>query len=206
MTLLDEFAPKWQFREVHAIAVLATPERAYRAVETVTAGEICLFRALTWFRRLGRVGPESILNAPPDEPILDVAMRSGFLLLAASPPGHRTSPVVPPLPTRERGPGGEGELVVGTVVIAPPGTPPLRTARQFKDISEPGYAKAVMNFRIERAGLAMSVVTTETRVHATDPRTRRKFGIYWWTIRAGSGLIRRMWLRAIRRRAETTGS
>jgi hypothetical protein len=206
MTLLDEFAPKWQFREVHAIAVLATPDRAYRAIETVTAGEITLFRALTWFRRMGRVGPESILNAPPDEPILDVALRSGFLLLAASPPGQRRSPVVPPLPDRERGTGGEGEIVVGTVVIAPPGVRRPSAPRQFTDIHEPGYAKAVMNFRIDRAGLAMCVVTTETRVYATDPRTRRKFGIYWWTIRAGSGLIRRMWLRAIRRRAETIAS
>jgi len=182
VTLLDDFAPKWQFREVHAIAALATPERAYRAVETVTAREIRMFRALTWFRRLGRVGPESILNAPPDEPILEVATRSGFILLAAEPPR---------------------EMVVGTLVITPPGAARLTAARQFRDLEEPGYAKAVMNFRIDRAGLAMCVVTTETRVYATDPRTRRKFAIYWWTIRPGSGLIRRMWLRAIRRRAET---
>ena len=59
-----------------------------------------------------------------------------------------------------------------------------------------------MNFRVDKAGLAMCVVTTETRVCATDPRTRRKFAMYWWTIYPGSALIRRMWLRAIRRRAE----
>jgi len=185
VTLLDEFAPKWQFRETHGIAVLAAPDRAYHAIETVTAGEITLFRALTWFRRLGRIGPDSILNAPPNEPILDVATRTGFLLLAAQPPK---------------------EIVVGTLVMAPPGAVRPRTPDEFKAIHEPGYAKAVMNFRIDRAGLAMSVVTTETRVHATDPRTRRSFAVYWWTIRAGSGLIRRMWLRAIRRRAETIAS
>ena len=196
MTLLDEFAPDWQFREIHAIAVLATPERAYRAIETVTAGEIRFFRALTWLRRLGQVGRESILNAPPDKPILDVATRGGFLLLGA----------VPPLPERERGSGGEGEIVVGTIVIAPPGAARPKTPDEFKAVSGPGYAKAVMNFRIDTPGLAMSVVRTETRVHATDPRTQRKFAFYWWTIRAGSGLIRRMWLRAIKRRAETTGS
>jgi hypothetical protein len=182
MTLLDEFAPKWQFREVHAIPVLATPDRAFRAIEMVTAGEIKLFQALTWFRRLGRVGPESILNAPPDKPILEVALRSGFLLLAGQP---------------------FREIVIGTVVVSPPGAPRPRTPEEFKALDAPGYAKAVMNFRIDRAGLAMSVVTTETRVFATDSRTRRNFAIYWWTIRAGSGLIRRMWLRAIRRRAET---
>ena len=185
VTLLDEFAPEWQFREIHAIAVLATPERAYRAIETVTAGEIRFYRVLTWLRRLGKVGRESILNAPPDKPILEVATRGGFLLLAARPPK---------------------EIVVGTVVIAPPGAPRPRTPEEFKAVSGPGYAKAVMTFRIDTPGLAMSVVRTETRVHATDPRTHRKFAFYWWTIRAGSGLIRRMWLRAIKRRAETTGS
>lgn len=185
MTLLDEFAPKWQFREVHAIPVLATADRAFRAIETVTAGEIKLFQALTWFRRLGRVGPESILNAPPDKPILDVALRSGFLLLGVLP--HK-------------------EIVVGTVVVSPPGAVRPKTPEEFKTLAGPGYAKAVMSFRIERAGLAISVVTTETRVFATDPRTRRDFAIYWWTIRAGSGLIRRMWLRAIKRRAETIAS
>ena len=63
-----------------------------------------------------------------------------------------------------------------------------------------------MNFRVDHAALAMCVVSTETRVWAGDPRTQRNFALYWWTIRLGSGLIRRMWLRAIRRRAERIGS
>lgn len=183
MSLLEEFAPTWQFHEVHRIGVLATAERAYQAVQAVTAREILFFRMLSWLRRLGRKGAaESILNPPPDAPILDVATRTGFLLLGTTP----------------------REIAVGTVVIAPPGAPRPRTPEEFRAIDEknPGYAKAVMNFRIQKAGLAMCVVTTETRVFATDPRTRRKFAMYWWTINPGSALIRRMWLRAIRRRAE----
>ncbi|MBV8202739.1 MAG: hypothetical protein JOZ15_19150, partial [Acidobacteria bacterium] len=46
------------------------------------------------------------------------------------------------------------------------------------------------------------VVTTETRVNATDAATRRRFAAYWRVIYPGSSLIRSMWLRAIRRRAE----
>ncbi|HXT21641.1 MAG TPA: hypothetical protein VN923_12895, partial [Thermoanaerobaculia bacterium] len=45
-------------------------------------------------------------------------------------------------------------------------------------------------------------VTTETRVFATDDHARRRFAAYWRTIYPGSALIRRMWLRAIRARAE----
>ena len=75
------------------------------------------------------------------------------------------------------------------------------TAEQCRKLAGPGWAKATMNFLIEprRAGC---VVTTETRVHATDARTRRRFRAYWTLIYPGSTLIRRMWLRAIKRRAE----
>lgn len=184
MALIDNFAPEWRFREVHRIAVLAPAEAARRAIREVTAREIRLFRFLTWLRRVGRPGPESILNPPPDEPILTVALRTGFLQLADT----------------------DRELVIGTAVIKPPGTSRPETPDEFLVITSPGWAKAVMNFRIEQAALAMCVVTTETRVWATDEKTGRTFAFYWWTIRLGSGLIRRMWLRAIRRRAERIGS
>ncbi len=184
MAIIDKFAPQWQFREVHRIGVLAPADAALRAIREVTAREIRLFRFLTWLRRVGRPGPPGILNPPPDQPILDVALQSGFLELASSP----------------------REIVVGTVVIRPPHTRPPATPDEFRTITGPRYAKAVMDFRIEQAALAMCVVTTETRVFATDEATRKKFALYWWTIRLGSGLIRRMWLRAIRRRAERIGS
>ena len=180
MSRLDQFAPAWQFREVHRRFVEAPPERVYRAIKTVTAREIPFFRALTWLRRLGRRGPVSILNPAPDRPLLEVATQSGFLLLADE-PGR--------------------EVVVGTVVIAPPGAARSVTAEQYRKLAGSGWAKGTMNFLIERRG-AGCVVTTETRVQATDARTQRRFRLYWTLIYPGSTLIRRMWLRAIQRRAE----
>ncbi|HXO86253.1 MAG TPA: hypothetical protein VN803_12095 [Gemmatimonadales bacterium] len=187
MTVIDKFAPAWQFRELHRIAVLAPADAARRAIREVTAREIRLFRFLTWLRRLGRPSPEGLLNPPPDEPILKVALRTGFLQLANT----------------------EQELVLGTIVMSPkPEAQALvpKNPDEFLAITAPGYARAVMNFRVVESPLAMCVVTTETRVWATDEQTARKFALYWWTIRLGSGLIRRMWLRAIRRRAEKIGS
>ena len=46
------------------------------------------------------------------------------------------------------------------------------------------------------------LLSTETRVHAADNATRRRFGRYWRLIRPFSGLIRIVFLRAARRRAE----
>ena len=111
MTRLEEFVPVYQFNEVHRIRIRAPKIRIHRSIKEVTAGEITLFRALSWIRRFGRTGPESILNAPSHEP----------------------------------------------------------------------------------------------RVHATDTAARRAFARYWTVIRPGSGFIRRMWLRAIKRRAESPG-
>jgi hypothetical protein len=45
-------------------------------------------------------------------------------------------------------------------------------------------------------------VSTETRIYATDSAARRRFGAYWSVVAPGSALIRRMWLRAIKARAE----
>ena len=60
---------------------------------------------------------------------------------------------------------------------------------------------ATMNFVVRPDG-AGSIVTTETRIFASAPHARRRFAAYWRAIYPGSALIRRMWLRAIARRAE----
>jgi hypothetical protein len=182
MARLDEFAPEHQFNEVHGIRIRAPRNRVYRAIKDVTAGEIALFRALTWIRRLGRKGRESILDPPKDEPVLAVATRTGFMLLADD---------------------LEQEIVVGAVIIAPAGAAKPRTPDQFKHVAGAGLAKATMSFRIEDAGDGTFLVSTETRVYATDPPARRRFGRYWTLIRPASGFLRRMWLRAIKRRAES---
>jgi len=46
---------------------------------------------------------------------------------------------------------------------------------------------------------------TETRIVISEPIARRRFALYWRAIFPGSALIRRMWLRAIRMRAERGG-
>jgi hypothetical protein len=80
------------------------------------------------------------------------------------------------------------ELVVATTLGAPP-----------------GHAQATMNFLVQPNRSGGSLVSTETRVFANTARARRRFAVYWRVIYPGSALIRRMWLRAIKRRAEDGG-
>jgi hypothetical protein len=93
-------------------------------------------------------------------------------------------------------------VVVGAIVCCE--RTRVRSAEEFRALARPGIAKAAMSFRIEDLGLGSGEcrVTTETRVGAADPATRRRFGLYWAFIYPGSSLIRYGWLEAIRRRAE----
>ena len=191
-TQLDAFMPAWQFNEVHSVRIAAPREKVYTALKQVTADEILFFRTLIWIRRFGRPGPESILNPPPDMPLLDVATRTTFIVLAKEP---------------------DHEIVFGTLVAAPRGWRPRGepSAEGFKALyasGQPGFALAAMNFRLEDCQDAKTtaslctLLTTETRVYATDASSRRAFARYWRVIYPGSSLIRRMWLRAVEKRAE----
>jgi hypothetical protein len=185
---IDEFMPAFHFREHHTIVVSAPPDRVYAAIKSVSADEIALFNLLTGIRRFGRPGPEGILNAPAKQPILDVATRTGFVLLL------------------DRAPS---DIVIGAVVVAPLGTrAPGRdlTVPDFIALTQPGFGKATMNFRTEDLGNGTTRVETETRVLLTDTVALKRFTPYWRTIFPGSSIMRATWLRAIKTRAEKASS
>jgi hypothetical protein len=113
-------------------------------------------------------------------PVLDAALAGGGILLAEAPPR---------------------EIVFGLIVIGGERMTRPVSSDAFRGLSGPGFAKAAMNFLVEADAHGGSLVTTETRIHATDRNSVRRFGVYWRIIQPGSALIRRMWLRAIERRA-----
>ncbi len=184
-TRLDEFAPAWQFNEIHTVRVAAPPARVFDAIRRVRADEIALFGLLTWIRRGGRPLPEGILNAGSQKPLIDVATDTTFVRLAEDAPR---------------------ELVIGMVISAPPGmrgSTAVRGVDTFQKPLAPGFTLATMNFHVSPDGDG-SIVSTETRVFANSPAARRRFAAYWRVIYPGSAIIRRMWLRAIERRATRT--
>lgn len=179
-TRLDEFAPVYQFHEWHTTTVEASPERVYAAAKAVEPDEILAFRTLTWMRRFGRPGRPSILNPPARQPLLQTALRTGFLQLADAPRqefvfGFAASPIFVSKPTSEN----------------------------FKALHGPFLAKVTMNFRIDPIDANHCTLTTETRIYGSDRDVQRFFAPYWRVIYPGSAFMRRMWLRAIRKRAES---
>lgn len=179
-TRLDEFAPVWQFRECHTIEVAAPPARVFEAMKRVRADEVFLFRTLIWIRSGGQPTPQSIETAGEHESLIDVATHTTFVLLAEDVPR---------------------ELVIGTVVGEPPGTRGPLTPEFFQKPIPDGFAVGTMNFLVTAKDPGHSLVSTETRVFANGPSAQRRFAAYWRVIYPGSAIIRRMWLRAIERRA-----
>lgn len=172
-TRLDEFAPVFQFHEFHSIAISAPRDRVYSAIRTVRPEEIRFFQTLTRIRGFGKS------MAPEHRPILESFTAGAFVLLAED-PGREI--VI--------GRAGDGR---GAWKWAP---------EEFKVFHPAPLLKIVMNFRIEDVDATHSSLTTETRVYAVGTQPLRGFATYWRMIYPGSALIRRMWLRAIKLRAE----
>jgi hypothetical protein len=190
---LDQLFPAYQFHEFHSTLIFAPRDVVYQSIQRVTPEEIFLFRTLVWLRRLGRSGPPGILNPPPHQPLLKIATSTSFVPLAET---------------------ANEELVLGTLVAVPPNWRPnaKATPDNYKTLlnsGQPGFAFAAMNFRLQDCPLPITrtpctLLTTETRIHSTDASTNRRFCRYWRVIYPGSYIIRFMWLRAIRKRAEAS--
>jgi hypothetical protein len=176
---LDAFLPEHDFNEVHAIRIDAPPARILDAVHEVTPAEIRLFRFLTWLRYPLRRHPSGVSHRP----LLEIALRSGFVLLAEE---H----------------GREVVLGVAGRFWTSHGSVPLAGPEAFRDFDRPGSARAAIDFRVEEEATGRCRLTTETRILGTDAAGRRRFAAYWCLVHPGSAFIRRMWLRAIKARAE----
>ena len=89
------------------------------------------------------------------------------------------------------------------VLVGKPWSPLSRPRRvdDFAGFAEPGWAKMAVDLRAVSEGDGARL-ETETRIYLTDRAARRRFGAYWLVIRPFSGLTRRSWLRAAKRRAE----
>lgn len=175
-SLLEQVLPDYEQREYHETRLAASPERAWAALDDLRIRDLPLSMFLTrlrggpsaWFGRVDGVDRRALESVAPRE-------------LVARPP-H--------------------ELVLGDIACYTATRPdrpeiPRGDLAAFRSFTEPGWSKVAMNFRFTAEGDG-TLLSTETRVHATDPATQRAFRRYWLLVRAGSGLIRRDILRAVR--------
>lgn len=182
--LIDEELPTFDVAERHQLVVRAQAARVYAVVRRLDLSGSRVVRGLFALRGVparltGRGRGPSPLGLTLDE----LLQRGGFVLLAERP--------------------GE-ELLLGLVgrFWTTSGALQRVDPAGFRAFDRPGFAKAVWNFHLAPAGQGKTLLSTETRVLCLDPASRRSFRRYWRLIRPFSGLIRRIALREIRRRAE----
>lgn len=183
--LLDQFLGHYDFNEVHATVVRAHPEAVFRAIWELAPEEVPLFRELFWIRSLpGRLSGLAGPDFAPRRGLLEQMLSNGFVLLGVE---------------------QEREVVVGVIgqfwKLRGGAVAPIASPQEFLGFDRPDYARAAMNFSVEAVGGVLRL-RTETRIAVPDAAARQRFGLYWRVVMPGSALIRRMWLRSIRLRAE----
>lgn len=183
--LIDVLMPHFDVDEVHRRHISASPEQVMAAVRDVTVGEVRLLGPLMAVRMLPmRAAGRADARLAPSRPFLQELLDGGFFTL-----GERAG----------------RELVLGEVgqpwrVTTTPSR--LVTGpEEFAAFATSGFVKVAVNF-MAVPHASGSILTTQTRILATDASARRRFGWYWRAIGWGSALIRRSWLAAIARRAQ----
>jgi hypothetical protein len=180
--LIDTYLPNFDVRDYHETRVAADAEVAFAAFRALDLERSPIVRLLFTIRNL----PSRILGHEPargrtssSRSFLTAALDMGWMILEETP--------------------GQ-ELVVGAVTqpwaatVIFRGLPPA----QFTAFAEPGFTKIVWNIAT-RTCASGAIVSTETRVLATDPASKRRFRRYWFAVNPGVRLIRRVALAQVRR-------
>jgi hypothetical protein len=193
--LLDKYLPKWDFTEVHTIKVKATPDAAYRALLEVTMPELSGIVSLLFYLRTlpekmaGRRG--NWLNSESNKPMMGQMLENGFVKIEEQAPQEIVFGMIVP------GAIGRVWKKSSNLDVTPEDAPQLLA---FKD---PEYLWVIANFMVKATDKPGTVILyTESRTKGLSPKATKSFSPYWAFIRPWSGLIRRLWLRAIKRRAE----
>jgi hypothetical protein len=148
-TLLDDMLPSYDVCEEHEVSIDAGLKDVWSALHAVPLRAVPLFRGLMTLRELPAllVG-RRWLTADVDRPILAQMTASGFLLIGERPPVETVLGLAA-RPWRPRGVGGGP-----------------RDVQSFLAFDTPGWAKALLAFRLERLGPGdnRTRLVSETRV------------------------------------------
>lgn len=181
--LIDDYLPSYDAVERHSILIAASPAQVYAAARKLDLSGALVIRTLFLLRGLPALFSSKRKTQPQLGLNLEGLLRSGFVLLEEKP--------------------GE-EIVLGLVgkFWTPTGCIQKIAAREFRDFTTPGYAKAVWNFSLHAHAHGATQLDTETRILCTDQASRKRFLRYWRFVRPLSGLVRLAALRAIKRAVE----
>ena len=177
--------PVFEQHERHEILVRADCDRTWAALGALTLADMPGVALLLGLRALPKVisgGRRS--GGETRRPVLEILEREGFVPIHDEPGVSRLYGLIGPF----------WKLAGNTPV-------PIADGEEFIAFDRPGNAKVAIDFRLDPTAVGTRL-STETRIKTTDAASREKFRRYWFVVRPGSNLVRVLWLRAVKRRAE----
>ncbi len=181
--MIDELLPEFEFVERHAITIRGLVPEVYDAIGRVDFAQTWGVKILLTLRAL----PNRLFGGARGRSPLRLTLRDaekfGFFIAA------------------ERRPEELVIVLQGKFWSVRPGTDCV-SRDDLNHPLPPGRARAAWNFCVRPVSATHVLLRTETRIHCSDAASRRRFRLYWMLVRPGSGMIRRMMLRAIRDEVE----
>lgn len=186
MILLNKYLQYYHFSEKHEIEIKANKENILKAIIDLQPNEISnLFKVLFFIRSIPpKILGKNYIGFCPDTPLLKQLEEKGFKILETN----------------------DHEIVFGVIgQFGKLKKGEIYNIDDFINFNEMESVKVATNFfLVEREDTVL--LSTETRIYNTDKKSRRIFAVYWMIVYPGSALIRRIWLKAIKRRAERNTS
>lgn len=182
MSLLDRYLPVYQFSERHRVLVRGSAGAILDAIQAYDRSRDRLVLLITALREL----PGRLLT------------KLGFAGASRATTFDKSDFV----PLDRDGDREMAAGLVGRFWRLNYGLVPLPDAAAFEAFARPGNAKLVLGFCVEPCGDQTRLVT-ETRVYCPDRISLLLFTPYWLVIRLPSGLIRRRFLKNVKRIVES---
>ena len=181
--LIDKYLPNYDVRDHHETIVTAEPADAYQVLRSMDFYGSPLIRTLFAIRTFPAKflhRKREVAKRSPGQPFVDFALSIGWRIL-------------------EEIPGQE--IVCGAV------TKPWEADVKFQGMpgpeltafAEPDFTKIVWSMAVNPVTEGRCRVTLETRVAATDEKSRRKFKGYWFVFGPFIGFVRRIILQMLKR-------
>lgn len=183
MSLIDYYAPRFQFQETHKIHIFASEAKIMNTILTHEATHDPLIQKMLVLRAL----PELM------------AKKLGFSSKEQAPFGMDSFTVLGQDHHKELAFGLIGKFWRPSFGLIRP-----NSAADFYAFHHRGVAKLVLNYRLECVNPLKQEVclTTQTRIYCPDLSSLIFCSAYWLAIRLGSGFIRRRMLKNIKHQAE----
>ena len=181
--LLNKYLPDFHFNEFHSKKINGNKEEILNAINSLKIRDISKLMNILMSIRSLTIRNRKKENFNTDSLLLEEMQKNKFFILEIS----------------------NNEIVIGLIGqfcnLFDTKKIQINSSKEYLDFNIENYGVVATNFFVkERQG--KSILSTETRIKIEDPKSRRKFAIYWFFIYIGSSLIRKLLLNAIKRKTE----